>query len=543
MKDNMDMFPPEHIEAQTDRDPGSLSTADTQLVADLYTHYQEYAQANAHSLAHVWQRLEQREGQRSHQLAQEQQKQLVPLPTSSLKDKDMYSTSTLTHKTKRWQHRLGMIAAVICLTFIVGSMIIVLNTAHHNKNTQSGHHGTGGISTPTPTIGSVTNLSSGVYISSEKDWTTYQISKLDAKTHEPVWTHDAAALGSFSVIDDSVYFNAADANSNVHDNYIYALKTSDGSQRWKTDLGSDVAPADPQYGGPFDLSFLTTPVVMDNAVYTLRRDGRIFALDLKDGHLLWTYDMHQSALVNGTIYDGCLNAANGIIYANLHNELVAINAQSKIQVWATTLAGAQIFTSTTIADTTVYISSYSVSEHNAGQTMTGSVYAFDAKNGVKRWTFPVNSWVLSTPTVLYGMVYFGSFNYNVYALRVSDGKPVWTYNTKGHVYDSPLVANGLLYIQQTGNLTIGGNSSTIKPALITLNASTGAFLWQKDAPTYAPTPQAVQGNVLYTNVFPRLLIAYDAATGKQLWQHQYGTKLIDKTGQESDSAPMVVVNP
>ena len=53
----------------------------------------------------------------------------------------------------------------------------------------------------------------------------------------------------------------------------------------------------------------------------------------------------------------------------------------------------------------------------------------------------------SSPAVVNGVVYVGSFDNNVYALNASTGAKLWSYTTGGAMYfSSPAVANGVVYV-------------------------------------------------------------------------------------------------
>ncbi len=76
----------------------------------------------------------------------------------------------------------------------------------------------------------------------------------------------------------------------------------------------------------------------------------------------------------------------------------------------------------------------------------GNVYAFNAVTGAKLWSFPTGGEVFSTPAVANGVVYVGSNDQNVYALNAATGAKLWSYATTYDVTSSPAVANGMVYI-------------------------------------------------------------------------------------------------
>jgi len=180
------------------------------------------------------------------------------------------------------------------------------------------------------------------------------------------------------------------------------------------------------------------------------------------------------------------------------------------------------------------------------------------------WSYTTNSVVRSSPAVINGVVYIGSYDGNVYALNAETGAKLWSYAT-GNLYldSSPAVANGVVYVSSgnvyalnasTGALlwsytTGGGSSSTgallwsyttgglyldSSPAVANgvvyvgseagnvyaLNASTGALLWSKEAS--AESSPAVANEVVYVGSGRGGVYALNASTGALLWSYTTG---------------------
>jgi outer membrane protein assembly factor BamB len=98
-----------------------------------------------------------------------------------------------------------------------------------------------------------------------------------------------------------------------------------------------------------------------------------------------------------------------------------------------------------------------------------NVYALDASTGAKLWNYATGETVNSSPAVANGVVYVGSDDANVYALNAKTGAKLWSYAAGDIVESSPTVANGVVYVGSGGNL----NAMNLQA----LNASTGAKLW------------------------------------------------------------------
>jgi hypothetical protein len=68
------------------------------------------------------------------------------------------------------------------------------------------------------------------------------------------------------------------------------------------------------------------------------------------------------------------------------------------------------------------------------------------------WNYSVVYSILSSPTVVKGVVYVGSEDDNVYALNAVSGLRLLNYTTGGPVESSPAVVNGVVYIGGGNNV-------------------------------------------------------------------------------------------
>ena len=81
----------------------------------------------------------------------------------------------------------------------------------------------------------------------------------------------------------------------------------------------------------------------------------------------------------------------------------------------------------------------------------GYVYALNAANGVKKWSFhspytTYNSYVYSSPAVAGGVVYVGSYDGYIFALNAANANIIWSYRLGGYIFASPVIVNGTVYV-------------------------------------------------------------------------------------------------
>jgi len=94
-------------------------------------------------------------------------------------------------------------------------------------------------------------------------------------------------------------------------------------------------------------------------------------------------------------------------------------------------------------------------------------YALDAATGQKRWTFSNHgSWVISSPAILDGKVYFGTSDSGLFhVLDAKTGSPVFSLKFQGWpMFSSPAIAGSMLYIGSHMGKLIAIDLTTQKPA-------------------------------------------------------------------------------
>lgn len=545
-----DNFSSSEIQDEPIKSLGDYSAPqDAHLIHDLHTIYHPLAEANAHSLDYVWQSITQHE--RYLRSLAKQHHQAI-LNTSEAQRQTSPMKFSLPPPTKRHtlRYAFGMIAAVIMITFLFGSMVAIIHAVQQSKTTQAAHsHAAFSGTTPTtPTTSATSSVKAaspaGIYITSMTAQSDYQISKLNPNTHNVLWSHEVGEISSSIVVANGViYVSAGNSNPSSTANYVYALKAANGTVLWRVSLDSSTATVGAS--SPFYTGVLSTPTIANGMVYVTARDGKLFALNAANGAKVWTYDSGAPTVVNGTVYDANhIAIANGIVYASSHNALFALDAISGKLAWSTQIDNQQLFNAPQVVDSVLYLSSYQASQHNVGQSQTGYVYAFSTQHGIQRWRYSVGNWVLSDPAIVNGIVYFGSYNFNIYALTASNGKLLWTYNTGGEVYDTPLITDGVLYTDEAGNANEASLNgvSTVQPALLAINAINGTLIWRYKSATEF-TPQAMQNGILYAGTQPGMVYAFSAKNCSEIWHQKYGAYLVDKFGNVSGPSPEITLAP
>jgi eukaryotic-like serine/threonine-protein kinase len=277
-----------------------------------------------------------------------------------------------------------------------------------------------------------------------------------------------------------------------YDGNFYALNAETGELKWKFATGGErrfeakglhgMQPKNQTIADPFDI-FLSSPVVIDGAVYFGSGDGHVYRLDANSGELDWKFK-----------------------------------------------TGDVVHASPAFADDTIFVGSWD-----------SYFYAIDAKSGKQKWRFHGGEDALihnqvgfqSSPAVVDGVVYTGCRDAQLYALDEISGKQKWKFdNQLSWVITSPAVCNGRVYF--------GTSDSALYHVA---EAATGKSLVKEDGGAYMFSSPAVVNDTVFIGVVNGTFMARDAQTGKVLWEFQTDASKQNKrwvlTAERRFNAPML----
>jgi outer membrane protein assembly factor BamB len=138
-----------------------------------------------------------------------------------------------------------------------------------------------------------------------------------------------------------------------------------------------------------------------------------------------------------------------------------------------------------------------------------SVYAINATTGAGIWNYTVSTWIVSSPAVADGRVYFGGFDRNVTAINATSGAFIWNSTTTGWVAaSSPAIEAGVVYI--------GGGYGN---AFYALNATDGSKIWNYTLSKNVHSSPALSGGMVYFGSFDHNVYALSTATGAKVWNY------------------------
>ena len=298
-----------------------------------------------------------------------------------------------------------------------------------------------------------------------------------------------------AVVDGRVFLGSYDGN-------FYALDAASGKLVWKFATAGErrfsarhlhgAEPAAEVMPDPFDV-FLSSPVVAAGSVYFGSGDGNVYALAADSGAVRWRFK-------TGNVVHASPALAAGILYVGSWDSyFYALDAKSGAQRWRFKTGedpaiGNQvgIQSSAAIANGIVYFG-----------CRDSHLYALDAASGARRWAFSTGtSWVVSSPAVRDGIVYFAtSDTAAVHAVDAASGAPLYSLSfNHWPFFSSPTLAGDYLYVGSHSGKLIAVDLKEHKVAwtLVTDGASknAAALTNAQGAPDY----EAVYGDFFYDDM-------------------------------------------
>jgi outer membrane protein assembly factor BamB len=219
------------------------------------------------------------------------------------------------------------------------------------------------------------------------------LAALDTKTGTPVWespmTGATMSDGTPAVADGRVYVGNETADR------VIAYDAETGAQLW-------VATA--RLGGWQD----GTPMVADGRVFIGSNNGLI-ARDAATGADLWTYRSPGPSFIPQNATPATPAVAGDIAYAGFPDgRVTALDVTTGDVVWSVLLPGKPylggVLSAPAVSGDTVYVGSNS-----------GHVYALDRASGKERWSYEIGTWVASGPAISGNALLVGAWDGNLYA--------------------------------------------------------------------------------------------------------------------------------
>ncbi|MCB9779250.1 MAG: PQQ-binding-like beta-propeller repeat protein [Alphaproteobacteria bacterium] len=345
------------------------------------------------------------------------------------------------------------------------------------------------------------------------------------------WRTEAMAIGSYTASKSSPTVAGGQVYVGVDDGRLYALDQDDGDVLWSFEthqvkVEDDRADDDPDHRGIHG-----TAAVADGRVFIGDYSGWLYALDAKDGALLWEIDLGGSIGASPVLYQGMVFVS--VEFPDPDGKVFMVDQADGCVVWESEYLGNHPHSSTTIdPDTgTLFVGANNgrfaafdfvegdlvwevwmedVDEDGVGDEIKSTaavsgdrvyitswdkrLHVYDIDDGSELWSFETGASSMSSPSVYGDVVYVGSHDGRLYALADGDqdfdddqDRELWHWQAEQRILSSATVLPG------DDTVLIGSDSGEV--AL--LDRLTGLPLWEHRAEGRASSVPTAVGDALY----------------------------------------------
>ncbi len=138
----------------------------------------------------------------------------------------------------------------------------------------------------------------------------------------------------------------------------------------------------------------------------------------------------------------------------------------------------------------------------------GTLHAVDARRGTAVWTYRTDGPVISSPNVDRGRIIVGSYDGTLYCLEARTGELVWKYETEDRIHGTPCVVGGVA-------LTAGCDAH-----LHVVRLSDGKGMRTVDIDSVSGSAAAVRGSRVFIGTYGGRVLGIDFDVGKVSWSFE-----------------------
>ena len=245
------------------------------------------------------------------------------------------------------------------------------------------------------------------------------------------------------------------------------------------------------------------PVIAYERLYFGTIRGNFLAVEAETGDVVWRkrfgrFMAASPAVADGIVYQPLMNAPNEE-RTTAPGYMVALDAETGAERWR--FDTKVVESSPLLVDGVLYFGSFD-----------DKLYALNARNGRVRWSFRTGDDVKGGAVYGRDTVYFGSYDGKVYAVDARTGKLRWESEAQGglrgagNFYATPALAYGRVFIGNTDG------------KVYAFGAKSGELLWSQTTGGYVYSSAAVWNQTVYVGSYDGHLYALDAASGDVRWR-------------------------
>ena len=231
------------------------------------------------------------------------------------------------------------------------------------------------------------------------------------------------------------------------------------------------------------------PAVVDDGVaYVGNRSGTVYAITMRQGHVLWRHRtnalMASSLAVVGT----------ELVHHSLDGRVSLLARSDGAVRWSYDI-GSPIESSPIVSRGIDYFG-----------TWDGRVIALDLHTHHVLWTRSLGAKITASAAIAGGRLFIGDYAGRIWALSPRTGATRWVRSVDGRVYGTSAVAGGRVFVPSS----TGGS--------LTAFTTAGRYLWRVSTGSYVYSSPAAWGGRVFFGSYNGVFYGVSAASGRTLWR-------------------------
>ena len=219
------------------------------------------------------------------------------------------------------------------------------------------------------------------------------------------------------VVDGLVYFGAADGR-------LFAAHVTTGRVKWAFDTGGLIN---------------SSASVAGDRVCITTYAGSVFCVRRLDGRKLWSRYVRRDALRYESFYASASTDGTRLYTIARSGKIVALSVRTGDVLWTRRLRGLG-YSTPAVAGSRIFVGGFD-----------GALHALHARTGAPLWKRYVGGRILGAPVVLGKLVFFSTLEQRTYAARVADGRLVWHVRMGKY---SPAIATDRRYYMSLNGILV-----------------------------------------------------------------------------------------
>ena len=233
----------------------------------------------------------------------------------------------------------------------------------------------------------------------------------DLPTGVPRWKQSYGDVESSILLNDKRLFFGTTVGK------FFCVESATGSKLWSFSL-----PSNSQMSG-----IRSSPAVQRSTVVFGADDGAVYALNIKDGSVTWTFSAGAPIAASPAI------DSTGVVIGTIAGEVLSLDFETGHLRW-TVDVGSPVYAHALITPAVITVA-----------TTGGDLYGLSPLTGARLWKTEIGSPMVAGPAAAGGTLFIGTLKREVFAVGIADGAILWKGTTEGRIKTSPVIGYGMVF--------------------------------------------------------------------------------------------------